>query len=419
MAPRFGVRGAGRVLAAFVGASLLLAPSQARAFFITFKPFDEPPETSIWLDLYREMYRTGGHAALEAAAARGDRRAEYALVTLSMDGDPVNDAGVHGSRASLQQQLRALADAGIVEASWLLGTMSQRCEFAGTCGRSATEALEVAVAADYPPALALLGVLSLAHSRNADDRARAVALFERAAAAGSAIAKTNLALELARTEGVETDPFSTPRGHRLLDDAAAAGEPIALLHAARRLASQQGPDDTGPAQLALLRRAIAARSGHAELALAALFLRQPALRDPDVDRTVVDLLCSACQRGATAACGPAADAVLDAGNDEASRSLAVRMLQVGTAAGDVQAHAVFGEELRKGDRIAGDAARAAEHTRRAADLGDLTSQFNVGLMLLKGEGVEADAQLARIYFERAAAAGHARARRVLDDLAKD
>jgi TPR repeat protein len=57
--------------------------------------------------------------------------------------------------------------------------------------------------------------------------------------------------------------------------------------------------------------------------------------------------------------------------------------------------------------------RSARYSRRMARLGDREEQYEAGRNYLLGRGVEADAGLARGWFEKAAAQGHAGARREL------
>ncbi|WP_422366861.1 tetratricopeptide repeat protein [Pelagibius sp.] len=59
-----------------------------------------------------------------------------------------------------------------------------------------------------------------------------------------------------------------------------------------------------------------------------------------------------------------------------------------------------------------DPVAAAEWDRRAADAGDAVGQFNYGLDLLRGRGVDQDIALGRAYVDRAAAAGLKVARRL-------
>lgn len=51
------------------------------------------------------------------------------------------------------------------------------------------------------------------------------------------------------------------------------------------------------------------------------------------------------------------------------------------------------------------AERASEWDRKAAEMGDPVAQFNYGLDLLRGRGVQANSKLARDYVDRAASAG--------------
>ena len=59
-------------------------------------------------------------------------------------------------------------------------------------------------------------------------------------------------------------------------------------------------------------------------------------------------------------------------------------------------------------------AAAAAWDRRAAEAGDPVGQFNYGLDLMRGRGVEQDMELGRRYVDRAAAAGLKVARRLQD-----
>lgn len=66
-----------------------------------------------------------------------------------------------------------------------------------------------------------------------------------------------------------------------------------------------------------------------------------------------------------------------------------------------------------GDRE--DPAAAAEWDRRAAEMGDPIGQFNYGLDLLRGYGVEADPALGRRYIDKSAEQGFGIARDLQDE----
>jgi TPR repeat protein len=406
-----------RTFAVIIGPALLLWSTNALAFGLDFKPFDEPPETSAWLDGYRSSYRALGVEPLRLAAARGDHRAAYALLTLEL-GDSTNK-GIDRQNwpEESRERLAMLAEAGIVEARYLLGMTYRKCEESATCGRRASEELSMAAAAGYVPALGALGAITWRRSLKgtASDRAEAVELLEKGVRAGSPIAMTNLALAITSTNGVLGDEFSNPRARRLIERAADLGEPIAIVRIADQLRKESPTVDTGPARAALLRRAVLAKSGTAESQLGKLFFLRPELRDPERDRTAVDLLSSACRRGSVQTCALAGDVAIRSGDGDAETNLAIEMYSVGIAANQADAHAGLAELLRSGTRLAQDKGRAAYHTKLAADLGDTVSKYNFGLMLMSGDGVEPTPTLARKYFEDAAASGHRRSRQILED----
>jgi len=69
-----------------------------------------------------------------------------------------------------------------------------------------------------------------------------------------------------------------------------------------------------------------------------------------------------------------------------------------------------------GDGSRRDDVLAVRWYSRAARRGDPESQYDLGFMLLLGEGVAADRNEARLWLERAAANGHAAAAGLLRDL---
>ena len=66
-----------------------------------------------------------------------------------------------------------------------------------------------------------------------------------------------------------------------------------------------------------------------------------------------------------------------------------------------------------------DDAEAVRWYRLAAEQGDATAQFNLGLMYDKGQGVLKDSVLAHMWYNIAGANGNARARKLRDSLERD
>jgi len=63
--------------------------------------------------------------------------------------------------------------------------------------------------------------------------------------------------------------------------------------------------------------------------------------------------------------------------------------------------------MNHGHGVAKDAEQAVSWYRRAADAGDASAQYNLGLCYADGDGVAKDSELALSWYRRAAEAGHA------------
>ncbi|MEM7172818.1 MAG: tetratricopeptide repeat protein [Pseudomonadota bacterium] len=104
-----------------------------------------------------------------------------------------------------------------------------------------------------------------------------------------------------------------------------------------------------------------------------------------------------------------AEAAYAAGDYETAYELFLDLAE----AGDPEAQFDLGVLYLRGDGVEQDAATGAAWLQKAADQGFANAQMNLGLMYQKGDGVpQDDAQAARL-FEAAAAQGHAQAQNAL------
>jgi len=398
----------------FLGSVLLGVHTSAGAFFLDHKPFDEPLQTTLWIDAYRSAFRVRGESAIKEKAEAGDARAAYLLLTLKLNRRWRDSAEGLEEITAVRAQLSSFAEQGIIEARYLLGTTFLDCSAEQACRDRAVQEFSTAAEHGFPPALGALGALSWSPSSTPSELSDAVQILEDGVRAGSPVAMTNLAMLLSLKDGVVSDPLLSARTRALIESAADSGEPIAAVYLSDEIERDGGSPEL---QLAILRRAAASRSSTAEGRLGRFFLKHPDLRDPRTDPSAIDLLRSACTYGSADVCVLAATQILAFGAPDERQQQARSLLQIGIEAGLPEAHAAFAQELRPGGRLKVDLALAAYHTRMAADLGHLASTFNAGLMFLKGDGVEINVDEARRYLQRAASLGHEGAKRVLDDLA--
>lgn len=92
---------------------------------------------------------------------------------------------------------------------------------------------------------------------------------------------------------------------------------------------------------------------------------------------------------------------------------AARWFACAAAAGDPEAQADLAYCLHEGQGVRHNRVAATRLYRRAAQAGVLRAQFNLGLCYLEGDGVTQSNRNARLWFGKAAARRHQKARELL------
>jgi TPR repeat protein len=313
------------------------------------------------------------------------------------------------------RELTQLAVDGLVEAQYLVGSAStDLCRINGPASIDCTQAeelLEAAASAGYPPALALRAQ-KLIQTGALDDlksRSTVLHLLEQAVHAGSPDAMTMLARAL---EHIDKEKYSS-RANALLDNAAALGEPLILAERARALEqSARSPSDLRRA-FDLFSTAYSSGTNSANAELGMFLVRNPEFR-PLVDHSPFTLLANACERGIDDACIQAALARIRGCTDESCRAEAERYFALAAERGEIRAYRVYADILRKGTDVPMDKAAAAAHYKKSAELGDTGAMVNLGLMLVRGDGVERNVDDGHHWWRRAADAGSMRAEQLLE-----
>ena len=98
---------------------------------------------------------------------------------------------------------------------------------------------------------------------------------------------------------------------------------------------------------------------------------------------------------------------------------AVRWFRLAAEQGDASAQFNLGVMYAKGEGVLKDDAEAVRWYRLAAEQGDASAQFNLGVMHADGRGVLKDSVLAHMWCNIAGANGHEAAREGRDHLERD
>jgi TPR repeat protein len=102
--------------------------------------------------------------------------------------------------------------------------------------------------------------------------------------------------------------------------------------------------------------------------------------------------------------------------DQGRFAEALRLFEPAAEAGDATAQYHLGLMHARGEGVTRDLPRAAAWFERAADGGNAHAQFLIGHMYAKGEGVPVDRVLAHVWFSAAAASGWWKAREARERL---
>ena len=331
--------------------------------------------------------------ALLRRAEAGNAEAQYQVGVIHQFslGVPRDDAAARGwfAKAAAQDHSRALGSLGYM----LIAGAGGPPDAAG-----AERALRRAGELGEATAWANLAELIL-QSRPAEAK-EAMALLERAVAAGAVNARYRLGRLLIEGEVVSADPL---RGRKLLESAAEDGNPFADAYLAYVVLESH--DEAQAARgFAWARRAAAAELAAGLNELGRYYMAGfGAPRDPS--------------RAATAFAAAAAQgepsgwynlALLHSGPQYGLLNLAQARQDAIRAAdmGHIPAAALAGQMLFKAEGGPRDRAGALPYLRRAAEAGIDNAQNLLAGLLFNGEGVPADQTAAMDWWEKAAAQGH-------------
>jgi TPR repeat protein len=98
---------------------------------------------------------------------------------------------------------------------------------------------------------------------------------------------------------------------------------------------------------------------------------------------------------------------------KANRGEAVKWFRKAAEKGNMQSQFVMGTMYDKGEDLARDQGEAFRWYRKAAEQGHAQAQFNVGYMYTMGEGVKKDRGEALVWLKKAAAQRHEKAGKLL------
>ncbi|QDO99154.1 sel1 repeat family protein [Ferrovibrio terrae] len=331
--------------------------------------------------------------ALLRRAEAGDADAQYQVgiaYQFSL-GTPRNDAAARSwfAKAAAQNHIRALASLGYMLSVGAGGPV----DVAG-----AEKALRRAGEAGEASAWANMAELVL-HQRPAET-AEAMALLERAVAAGATNARYRLGRFLIEGEVIAADPA---RGRKLLDEAAEQGHPLAETYLAYLIYEARDEAQAGRG-FALVRRA-----ANADLAVALNELGRYHMagfgtsRDP---RRAASAFATAGEQGEPSGWYNLAllhnDPQYGMHNQVLARQAALRAADMG----HIPAAGLAGQMLFKAEGGPRDRSAARPYLQRAAEGGIADAQSLLAGLLFNGDGVPADQTAAMDWWEKAVAQGH-------------
>ncbi len=332
-------------------------------------------------------------SALLRRAEAGDAEAQYqAGVAYQFSlGTPRNDAAARSwfARAAAQNHVRALGSLGYMLSVGAGGP----ADAAG-----AEKALRQAGEAGEASAWANLAELVL--QQRPAERAEAVALLERAVAAGATNARYRLGRFLIEGEVVAADPV---RGRKLLEEAAEKAHPLAETYLAYLIYETRDPGEAARGFT------LARRAASADLPVALNELGRYHMtgfgtpRDP---RRAASAFTSAGEQGEPS--GWFNLALLHTNPQYGMHDLALARRATIRAAemGHLPAAALAGQMLFKAEGGPRDRPGARPYLQRAAEGGIADAQSLLASLLFSGDGVPADQKAAMDWWEKAAAQGH-------------
>jgi len=332
-------------------------------------------------------------SALLRRAEAGDAEAQYqAGVAYQFSlGTPRNDAAARSwfAKAAAQNHVRALASLGYMLTVGAGGSV----DVVG-----AEKALRQAGEAGEASAWANLAELVL--QQRPAERAQAMALLERAVAAGAMNARYRLGRFLIEGEVVAADPV---RGRKLLEEAAENAHPLAETYLAYLIYEARDPGEAARGF------ALARRAASADLPVALNELGRYHMtgfgtpRDP---RRAASAFATAGEQGEPSGWFNLAllhtDPKYGMHNLALARQAAIRAADLG----HLPAAALAGQMLFKAEGGPRDRAGARPYLQRAAEGGIADAQSLLASLLFNGEGQPADPKAAMDWWEKAAAQGH-------------
>lgn len=263
------------------------------------------------------------------------------------------------------------------------------------------------------------------------DLRRARNFYEQSAEFGFVTAQTNLAVMLLDGEGGDPEPEEAAYW---LDRAARGGHPIAQFHLARLYETGTGVA-ANPGR-ALGWYALASRSGHQpsldRLAELVMILPGPST-DTNAPRDTADALSSNVEEAKAADVPDEAEPISEAGSEPEPREPDVQVMQPETdalPAPDSSIAAKTSSETIPDEMTTElDEAVSSYSSRKYQDAqlqfealayrGNGEAQYRLGRMRNRGEGEPRDPVAALAWWTVAAEAGHAKAQRAADDLARE
>lgn len=228
----------------------------------------------------------------------------------------------------------------------------------------------------------------------------ALALLERAVAAGAMNARYRLGRFLLEGETVAADPV---RGRRMLEDAAENGHPLAETYLAW-LIFEDRDQALAARGYALIRRAAAADFAPALNELGRYHLT--GFGTPRDLRRAASAFASAGEQGEPSGWYNLALLHSDPQYGMVNQGLARQVVIRAADLGHIPAAALAGQMLFKAEGGPRDRAGARPYLQRAAEAGIADAQNLLAGLLFNGDGVPADQRLAMDWWEKAAAQGH-------------